>query len=238
MDYFIIALRIISVMALFLFLILKTGRRKIAELPVYDFISMIVIGSVIGADIAEPNLPHLPTLFSVVLIVALQFLVSILLINNKKIARKITFGPTVVIQNGQFIKANMKRLKYPIENVLMALREKDIFDLNEVEYAIVEGSGSISVLKKPQFLPLTPSDMQLNPGAKSLSVPLIIDGKVQDSNLQQLKRDRSWLASQLAQSGVHGFNEVFYADCNLEGRMYISKIVQAEAIDSFGRMDG
>ena len=93
MTYLIIALRIISVMALFLFLILKTGRRKIGELPVYDFLSIIVIGSVIGADIAEPDIPHLPTLFSVVLIIALQYLVSCLLINNKKIARKITSAP-------------------------------------------------------------------------------------------------------------------------------------------------
>lgn len=228
MDYLIIALRIISVMALFLFLVLKTGRRKIAELPVYDFLSIIVLGSVIGADIAEPNIPHLPVLFAVVLIIALQYLVSSLLINNKKIARKITFGPTVIIQNGQFIKANMKRLKYSIETVLMVLREKDIFDLNEVEYAIVEGSGSISVLKKPQYLPLTPSDMKLKPGVKGLPLPLIIDGKVQDGNLQQLKRDRSWLAAELAQAGIPDFNEVFYADCTREGRLYISKIVQAQ----------
>lgn len=88
MLYLIITLRIISVMALFLFLILKTGRRKIAELPIYDFISVIVIASVIGADIAEPNIPHLPVLFAVVLIVALQYLVSSLLINNKKLRVK------------------------------------------------------------------------------------------------------------------------------------------------------
>ncbi len=228
MLYLIIALRIVTVMALFLFLILKTGRRKIAELPVYDFISILVIGSVIGADIAEPDIPHLPTLFAVILIVALQYLVSFLLINNKKIARKITFGPTVIIQNGQFIKSSMKRLKYPVENILMALREKDIFDLNEVEYAIIEGSGSISVLKKSQFLPLTPSDMKLKPDAKGLPLPLIIDGKVQDSNLQQLKHDRAWLSSQLDQAGIHDFSEVFYADCTMEGRLYISKILQAK----------
>lgn len=228
MDYLIIALRIISVMALFLFLVLKTGRRKIAELPVYDFLSIIVLGSVIGADIAEPDIPHLPILFAVVLIIALQYLVSTLLINNKKFARKITFGPTVIIQNGQFIKANLKRLKYPIENVLMVLREKDIFDLNEIEYAIIEGSGNISVLKKPQYLPLTPSDMKLKPDGKGLPLPLIMDGQVQDGNLQQLKRDRPWLAAELARTGIHDFSEVFYADCTREGRLYISKIVQAK----------
>ncbi|MDF2921534.1 MAG: hypothetical protein K0R57_448 [Paenibacillaceae bacterium] len=228
MTYLIITFRIVSVMALILFLILRTGRRKIGELPVYDFLSVIVIGSVIGADISEPDIPHLPTLFSVVVIVALQYLVSRLLINSKKIARKLTFGPTVIIRHGQFIKSSMERLKYSLENVTMALREKGVFDLSEVEFAIVEGSGSISVLKKSEFLPVTPSDILLKTSAKGLSVPLITDGEVHDSNLEQLKLDRQWLASQLEQAGIPNFNEVFYADINSEGKLYISKIVQAQ----------
>jgi uncharacterized membrane protein YcaP (DUF421 family) len=81
----------------------------------------------------------------------------------------------------------LERLKYSVENVLMALREKDVFDLNEIEYAIIEGSGSISVLKKSQFLPLTPSDMNIKTSVKGLSVPLITDGKVYDSKLSSNK---------------------------------------------------
>lgn len=227
-TYFIITIRIVTVMALFLFLILKTGRRKLSELPVYDFLSIIVIGSVIGADIAEPDIPHLPTLYAVVLIVALQYMVSCILLYNKRIARKITFGPTVVIQNGQFIKSNMKRLKYPVENVMMALREKDIFNLNEVEFAIIEGSGNLSVLKKPEFLPVTPSDMKLKTEQKNLAVPIIIDGKLQEGNLKQLKHDKAWLTKQLAQFEVHNFSEVFFADCTPEGKLFVSRMSEAD----------
>lgn len=228
MDYLIIAFRVVTAMALILFLILKTGRRKIGELPVYDFLSIIVVASVIGADIAEPDVAHLPTLFAVALLVALQYMISRLLINNKKAARKITFGPTVIIQNGQFIKSNMERLKYPVENVLMALREKDVFDLNEVEYAIVEGSGSISVLKKAQYLPVTPSDMKLQTGQTGLSIPIIIDGRIVESNLEQLGHDKAWLDLQLEQMGIHNFSDVFYAECSQQGRMYVSKLFQAK----------
>ncbi len=228
MDYLIIAFRVVTAMALILFLILKTGRRKIGELPVYDFLSVIVVGSVLGADIAEPDVKHLPTLFAVALIVALQYLVSRLLINNKKVARKITFGPTIIIQNGQFIKPNMERLKYSVENLLMALREKDVFDLNEVEYAIVEGSGGISVLKKAQYLPVTITDMKLAYQAKGLSVPIIIDGRIVERNLEQLGYDRAWLALQLKQMNIHDFCEVFYADCSPEGKLYVSKVFQAK----------
>lgn len=232
MLYVVVALRIISVMALILLLTLKTGRRKIGELPVYDFLTILVIGSVIGADISEPDIPHLPVLFSVVVMVALQYFVSNLLIHHKKIAGKLTFGPTVIIQNGQFLRENMERLKYPLENVLMELREQGIFDLNEVEYAIVEGSGNISVLKKAQFLPLTPSDMKIGTASKGLSIPLIMEGQVYDRNLFQLKKDRNWLASQLKPMGIDDFEEVFYADMNTEGQLYVSKVVQTQDFTS------
>jgi len=228
MTYLLIALRIISAMALILFLVLKTGRRKIGELPVYDFLSIIVLGSVIGADISEPDIPHLPILFAVTLIVALQYFVSVLLLKNKKIARKLTFGPTVIIQNGQFIKSNLERLKYPIENVLMALREKDVFDMNEVAFAVIESSGGISILKKPEFLPVTPTDMNIKANTNGLSTAIIVDGKVYDGNLAQLKLDRDWLKIQLAQMDIHNFSQVFYAELNAGGQLYVSRVFQTQ----------
>lgn len=231
MIYVTIAFRIVTIMALLLFLTLRTGRRKIGELPVYDFLSVIVIGSVIGADITEPDIPHLPIAFAVIFIVAVQYFVSNVLINNKKIAKKITFGPTVVIQDGQFIKSNLERLKYSVENILMALREKDVFDLNEVAFAIVEGSGKLSVLKKTQFLPVTPPDVNLNKPEKGLSIPLIIDGKTIEENLEKLKRDRDWLATQLERNGIRELEEVFYAHINSDGTICVSKVFQAQDVD-------
>ena len=228
MDYLIVAGRVVSAMALVLLLILKTGRRKISELPVYDFLSIIILGSVIGADIADPSVEHMPTLFAVALLVLLQYLVSRLLINNKKIAKKITFGPTVVIQNGQFIKSNMERLRYPVENVLMALREKNVFDLGEVDFAVVESSGNISVLKKPEYRPLTPTDMRMQTNGKSMAVPLIVDGHVYGENLKQMGKDIGWLEQQLGTTGIESYKEVFYADMDTGGRLYISKTMQTK----------
>lgn len=227
-DYIVITIRVLTAMALVMLLILKTGRRKIGELPVYDFLSIIILGSVIGADIADPSVEHLPTLFAVALLVLLQYLISRLLINNKKIAKKITFGPTVVIQNGQFIKSNLERLKYPIENVLMALREKEVFDLAQVDFAVVESSGNISVLKKPVHRALTPSDMRISAEGKSMAVPLIVDGHIYGENLQQMGKDTGWLLAQLKQMGIGSAEEVFFADMDTQGRLYVSKTLQTQ----------
>ena len=228
MDYLIVTIRVLSAMALVLALILKTGRRKSGELPVYDLLSFIILGSVIGADIADPSVEHLPTLYAVVLLVLLQYLISRLLINSKKIAKKLTFGPTVIIQNGQLIKSNMERLKYPVENVLMALREKEVFDLSEVDFAVVESSGNISVLKKPAYRTLTPSHMRLDAEGKSLAVPLIVDGHVYGENLEQLGKDTGWLSDQLKQMQIDSFKGFFYADMDTGGRLYVSKTLQTQ----------
>jgi len=144
-EYIKVTFRIISVMGLLLFLVLKTGRRKISELPVFDLLTMLILGNVVGADIADPKIPQLPTAYAVVLILGIQYSISVYIIKSRKFGKALTFGPTVIIQNGQFLKDNMKRLRYSIENVLMLLRDKEIFDINQVEFAIIEENGTLSV---------------------------------------------------------------------------------------------
>ena len=233
MVYLNIVIRIVSIMALLLILVLITGRRKIGELPVFDFLTLIILGAVVGADIADPEIDHLPTAFAVVLLVFFQYVISYLIIKNRKIGGLLTFGPTVIIQNGQFIKSNMKRLKYSMENVLMYLREKDVFDLNEVEFAIVEDSGNISVLKKSDYIPLTPKDMGKKTNHKGISIPLVVEGKVYGENLKELKLDEKWLANQLKVSNVKSINEAFYVEINSEGELYISKVVEPDGLKNF-----
>ena len=226
MPYLLITARVFSIMGMLLFLVLITGRRKIGELPVFDFLTIIVLGNVVGADIADPSIPHLPTAYAVVLLIGIHYIISLFTIKNRRLGKILTYRPIAIIQKGKFIKSNMKRLRYSIENVLMFLREKGIFDLNEVEYAIVEDSGNISVQKKSQFQPLTPQDMNISTNYKGISLPLIIDGSVVADNLKKLDLDERWLAAQLAKENVDSFDKVFYADISPDGRLYLSRMIE------------
>lgn len=223
MDYLKLTFRIVSVMALLLFLVLITGRRKISELPVFDFLTMLILGNVVGADIADPKIPQLPTAYAVILIIGLQYYISVYIIKSRKFGKMITFGPTVIIQNGQFIKSNMKRVRYSIENILMLLREKEVFDINEVEFAIVEDNGALSVLKKSNYLPLTPKNMSINTKYKGMNIPIIKEGRVYEDNLKMLNLNKLWLETELRKNNIQNLENVFYADINSEGKLYISK---------------
>lgn len=230
MVYFKVTFRIIIIMALLLFLVLVTGRRKVGELPVFDFLTILILGNVVGADIADPKIPQLPTAYAVILLIGIQYFMSVAIVKSRKFGKKASFGPIVVIQNGRFIKSNMKKIRYSIENVLMFLREKGIFDINEVEYAIVEDSGNISVMKKPQFQALTPDDMKIAAKFKGLTIPLIVDGEVYEDNLQKLGLDKVWLLEQLELNNINSIDEAFYVDINIEGKLGISKIAEPNSV--------
>ncbi|ADL06436.1 YetF domain-containing protein [Lacrimispora saccharolytica] len=223
MDYLIIFLRIITILPLFLFITMLTGRRKIGELPVFDFLTILVLGSVVGADIADPKVEHLPTVFSVIIIMLLHYIYSIIIIKNRNLGKWLTFEPVVVIENGDFVKGNMKKLKYSIDNILALLREKDVFDISEVEFAVIESTGQLSVQIKSQFQPLTPSEINLDTEYKGLALPLIVEGKVYKHNLQKLGLDDDWLREQLSENNIHSVKEIFFASINSQGNLYISK---------------
>ena len=144
-DMLLILGRIVTIIPLLLFTTLFMGKRAIGELPVFDFLIVIILGALVGADIAEPDIKHLPTAFAIIAIGIFQRIVTRWKISNHKIGRLLTFEPTVVLQNGKFVNKNLKKIRYSIDNILQMLREKDVFDINEVETAIIEANGALSV---------------------------------------------------------------------------------------------
>ncbi|RCX17117.1 uncharacterized membrane protein YcaP (DUF421 family) [Anaerobacterium chartisolvens] len=222
MEYLVVTMRVITIMILALIVTLIAGRRKMGELPIFDFIVIITLGAVIGADIADPEIQHLPTAYAVILLVGIQYVYSVVIMKNKKIGHMLTFEPVIVIENGQFVKANLKKIKYSIDNVLMMLREKNVFDVNEVEFAVVESTGQISVLKKSQYQPITAKEIKVNTEYKGLSIPLIVEGEVYEENLSQLKLDVDWLVTKLKEKNIDSLESVFFASINTEGQLYIS----------------
>lgn len=210
--------RIVTIIPLLLLMTLFMGKRAIGELPVFDFLIIIILGALVGADIADPEIKHLPTVIAIIAIGLFQRIVANWKISNRKVGRTITFESTVVIQNGKFIDKNLKKIRYSIDNVLQMLREKDVFDIREVEVAMVEPNGSISVLKNPQNISVTREDMNISNARSSITFPVLVEGSVYSGVLEDLKLNESWLREKLSEKGIEDKDEVFFAavDRNLE----------------------
>lgn len=222
-PYLIILLRIVTIMPILLFSTLFImGKRPIGELPVFDFLSLVVLGAIVGADIAEPNIPHLPTVFAIIILSMLQRFVSEMILKSKKFKKWVTFEPTVIIQDGQLVHKNIKKIKYSIDEVLMLLREKDIFDISKIAYAIIEASGKVSVLKKQGDEAITKQDMNIFPEKAKLPIAVVIEKELNRKNIERLQISEEALVKKLKENGFDGYKNLFFVSLDGNGNINIS----------------
>ncbi|MBF0707789.1 DUF421 domain-containing protein [Alkalihalobacillus hwajinpoensis] len=203
------------------------GKRSIGELPVFDFLVVLVFGAVVGADIADPEIEHIHTVIAMIAIGLLQKLISRIKIKHQKLGKLLTFEPTVVMYNGKFLKDNMKQIQYSIDNVLQMLREKDVFHTEDVELAIVEANGRLSVKLYPSKESVVREDMAIDKQANDVEIPVILDGRVQKDILQHLGLTEAWLMNQLEKRGEPSASSLFYAGVNAKHELVISRKDQA-----------
>ncbi|MFC4402602.1 DUF421 domain-containing protein [Gracilibacillus xinjiangensis] len=212
--------RVITILPLMLIITLFMGRRAIGELPVFDFLVIITLASVVGADIADPSIHHFPTVIAIIAIGLIQKIVSHLKLANHKFGHKITLEPTVVIHEGMLIKTNLKKIGFSIDNILQMLREKSIFDISEVETAIIEANGSLSVLKKQPKRAVTLGDLQLSGDSSLLSYPVVVEGEIYSNVLEALQLDNIWLEEQIQLENLT-LSDIFFASINSLHELHI-----------------
>ncbi|CQR46010.1 hypothetical protein BN1058_00253 [Paraliobacillus sp. PM-2] len=215
--------RIFTILPLLLVVTIFMGRRAIGELPVFDFLIVLTLGSVVGADIADPNIKHIHTIIAIICIAILEKLIAFLRL-NQKIGHYLTFSPTIVVKDGKLINKNLRKIKYSMDNILLMLRQNNIFDLADVELAIIEANGQLSVFRKTPKNNAAKNDPTTNEDSSSeLAFPVIIDGKLYPSVLKQLNVDERWLLQALNANGIQSIDDVFYASLTKNLTLHISK---------------
>lgn len=223
-DLFKIAVRVFTILPLMLFVTLFMGRRSVGELPVFDYLIIITLGSVVGADIAEPKINHIYVAFAVIVIGILQKLFAELTIRNQKFKGLTTFDPVVVIKDGILIVKNIKKIKYSLENILELLREYGIFNITEVGIALIEANGRLSVYKKPELAPVNLQDLGITKPSGGIAYPVIKEGRVLRQVLNDLHLSEDWLYDQLKNQGIDTATAVFFATVDDNRQVYISPL--------------
>ncbi len=199
------------------------GKQQVSELTVFDYILGITIGSTASSlttDLTSSVLPHWVGLLTWV---GFAFLMQLASVKWRKASKLVDGEPSVVIMNGMIMEDTMRKMRYTVSDLLEQLRSKDIFDIKQVEFAVLERSGEISVLKKSQYQPVTPNDLNLNTKYDGLQTVIIYDGKVLEQNLKHLNLDRVWLQSELTRHGVSDVSQVLLASLDTQGTLYVDK---------------
>ncbi|AVQ37952.1 DUF421 domain-containing protein [Clostridium botulinum] len=198
------------------------GRKLISNITFYDFMIGVLIGS-IGVRIAlGPRETPLLALVSAIVVTILVVITDYLDIKSINFRKLIDGDPIVLISNGKLLDYNLKKVKITINTLMMELRKKDIFNVDDVAFAVIETDGELSILPKANKQPITTGDLNISTNTNGLMRDIIIDGKIMYDNLKSTNHDEQWVRQQLKNHNIYSVEEVFYAGLNSTGILYIS----------------
>lgn len=185
-----------------LFLITKAiGKKQVSELSLFDYVIGISIGNFAAEMIMDFNSNYYNGIVAMTTFGLIAWLVSYFTMKSMVLRRIIVGTPTVLIQNGKIIEKNLRKMMIDINDLLEQCRSNGTFDVNEIEYAIMEANGKISILPKKEYAPLIVKDMNLKLGKNELVSNVIIDGKIMKSNLENSGKEKDWLLKELKIKG-------------------------------------
>lgn len=213
-----------------LFLITKLlGKKQVSQFSLFDYVIGISIGNFAAEVTINLEAEWINGVVAVLIFGVVAYFVSILTMKSI-VARRFFMGaPTVVIQNGKIIKESLKKVKFDINDLLEECRNNNVFDLNQINYALMEANGKLSVLLKPEYLPLTPNDMKVKVNKNGLVANVIIDKKIMKENLLQMGKDEKWLMKELKIKGF-SLDDVLLGTLDIDNKLTIYKQKENENV--------
>lgn len=188
----------------------------------FDFTFFWMMGGLIASPLFDSKINFTNTITAAITIYLMHYLVSFIAVKSRTFARVVFGKAEVLVSGGKIQKKGMLKSLFPIELLLAQLREIDVPNLSEVEMAIHETNGRVSVLKKTDYLPVTPGDLNIPVVESGLPVILINDGKILDKNLEKLGYDKKWLREQILKFGTADIKKVYIATIDGAGNIYCS----------------
>lgn len=205
-----------------LFLVTKMlGKKQVSQLSLFDYVIGISIGNFAAEMTINLESTEIHGIWAVVLFGLFAYIVNVLTMKSIWLRRFFMGTPTVLIQNGKILEKNLKKVKFDLNDLLEEVRIDGYFDLSQVEYAIMEANGSLSILPKTEYKTVTVGDMKLKTPKEGLCANVIIDGKIMHNNLDKIGKKEKWLNSQLKVKGYSDISKILLATIDINDKLVI-----------------
>lgn len=214
-EYFDIILRTLFFYVLILIIFRLMGKREIGELSILDLVVFIMIGELAVVAIERPEVKIFQAILPMVLLMMIQITMALFSLKSKKFRDLVDGKPSVIINRGKIDEDAMRKQRYNFDDLLTQLREKDIRSIADVEFAILESSGSLSVIEKQKK-----KNENKGKSGGDITIPLILDGTIEEENLKKINKTNLWLRQELKKRGYRDVKKI--SICSYEnGKFYI-----------------
>lgn len=198
-----------------------TGKRQIGELQLSELITALLLSELAAAPIINNNVPISYSLVPIITLTCIEIIGSYLVTKSVPLKRFFDGVPNILINRGVLNQKELSKVRMTLEELIAELRLKGVYDISEVEYAILEQNGQLSVAPKVASRAVSVADMNLAIPDKGIAHQLIVDGHISKYNLKLVKKDESWLKKRIKAYGIKEFSEVFLFSIDDDGGEYI-----------------
>lgn len=222
-NFFEMIIRTTGAFFAILFLARIIGKKQISQLTFFHYVTGITFGSIAAEISAQVETPFWDGLVALIWWTVLTILISYLSFKSAKLRVLFDDKPTVLVQNGTILPKNLKKARLSVDELMMLLREQSIFSAADVDYAVFETNGELSIMKKPALETATKQDVKASTTpAQYMPTEVISNGKIILQNLLNLDLTEDWLIKKLKKKNVMKVEDVFYAQVLENGSLYVS----------------
>ena len=199
------------------------NKKLIAQMTFFDFVAGITIGSVVASSMLMKDVPVYIGMIGLILFCFYTFLSSIIALKSMRGRKILEDEPTYLIRDGKILEEGLKKVRMTADGLVTNLRKKGYFYVDQVEIAMMEMDGSVSVLPKAPYIYAMRKDIFNIQPSRGLAQAFIIDGQILTKSLEALGKDRNWVNNVLQANNIQNINEVFFAQIDQQGNVYIDK---------------
>ena len=207
-----------------LFLVTKMlGKKQVSQLSLFDYVIGISIGNFAAEMTINLESNEIYGIWAVILFGLVAYVIGILTMKSMRIRRFFMSKPTVLMDRGEIIYKNLKKVNMDINDMLEQVRSAGYFDLYEVESAVMEANGNLSILPKSDYKPVTLKDINIKKENTGLCANILIDGKIMKKNLHNMNRDENWLEQVLKVKGYTDLSKILLITLDNNNQIHIYK---------------
>ena len=196
------------------------GKRQLGEMEISEFIVAALIADLAATPLQDIGIPLLNGLVPIIIMFCFEIIIAGLNMRSVKL-RKLTYGrPEIIIRNGRIIREAMQKNRFTLDELMQELRAQGLTDTAQVEYAVLETNGQLSIILKSGDQPATASQMGVDADDVSYAHIIINEGRILDNNLELLGRDRRWLSNELKRQNFRSADEVYILTLSESGRVF------------------
>ncbi|MCR8645744.1 DUF421 domain-containing protein [Paenibacillus sp. N1-5-1-14] len=215
-----IVLRALGAIAALFVMTRLLGKKQISQLTFFEYITGITIGDLAGFISTDVEANYVHGLVAIMVWFLIPFLVEWISLKSKTMRELFEGKGTIVVQHGVILEKNLGKERFTADELMEQLRTKSVFNVADVEFAILETTGDVSVLLKPENQPLTPKHLNLSIPPQHEPVLIITDGVILSEGLDESGRSEVWLLQELKKQGL-SLSEIFVAQVDSYGKLYI-----------------